>query len=346
MIRASAKRELKRKPYDARPSRKLRQVKCVVECECGGLGGLKVKVPSGVHVGNTATPSCCCGGNAEQLVAPGQAQPQAQGQAYCPARGARGPGPGLGCPAPGPAPGRRLVKGPGLVVKGLVAKGLAGSRPGVGHLVGGVHAVGAAPGPGRGPGRRAGGWLLSRSNCPCTDSAKCPSESCFMFMFRNRRNTLAKRLWNARVLQRDHAERREAQGAGAGVGGQGAQERLQPPSQEALLRNSFLKRLKDPQLETLLQAVESRGAMLTNCVLLERETQLEPHLLCCQIWRWPELQRGSELRRLPICSSSTNPAAVCCNPYHWSRLCKPGECRQCSSRGLQLRYIVRCTQDW
>ncbi|XP_012286211.1 mothers against decapentaplegic homolog 6 [Orussus abietinus] len=48
-----------------------------------------------------------------------------------------------------------------------------------------------------------------------------------------------------------------------------------------------------------------------------------PHLLCCQIWRWPDLSRPSELKRLPVCHSAKDPVYVCCNPYHWSRLCKP-----------------------
>ncbi|EZA55804.1 Mothers against decapentaplegic-like protein [Ooceraea biroi] len=50
----------------------------------------------------------------------------------------------------------------------------------------------------------------------------------------------------------------------------------------------------------------------------------DPHLLCCQIWRWPDLEHSSELKRLPICHSAKDPVYICCNPYHWSRLCKPG----------------------
>lgn len=48
----------------------------------------------------------------------------------------------------------------------------------------------------------------------------------------------------------------------------------------------------------------------------------DPHLLCCQIWRWPDLEHSSELKRLPICHSAKDPVYICCNPYHWSRLCK------------------------
>ncbi|XP_046397985.1 mothers against decapentaplegic homolog 7 [Ischnura elegans] len=48
-----------------------------------------------------------------------------------------------------------------------------------------------------------------------------------------------------------------------------------------------------------------------------------PQVLCCQIWRWPDLRLPSELKRLPLCKTSKDPVYICCNPYHWSRLCKP-----------------------
>ncbi|XP_014487352.1 PREDICTED: mothers against decapentaplegic homolog 6 isoform X2 [Dinoponera quadriceps] len=55
----------------------------------------------------------------------------------------------------------------------------------------------------------------------------------------------------------------------------------------------------------------------------ESSAPSDPHLLCCQIWRWPDLEHSSELKRLPICHSAKDPVYICCNPYHWSRLCKP-----------------------
>ena len=51
----------------------------------------------------------------------------------------------------------------------------------------------------------------------------------------------------------------------------------------------------------------------------------DPHLLSCQIWRWPDLANSSELKKLPVCHSAKDPVYICCNPYHWSRLCKPGK---------------------
>ncbi|KAI4482696.1 hypothetical protein M0804_008549 [Polistes exclamans] len=116
-----------------------------------------------------------------------------------------------------------------------------------------------------------------------------------------------------------------------------------------LLRcKELLKTLKENQLEMLLTAVESCGADLGSCILVPRQqrpfrnssdsdseiddqqqqrllenTSMDPLVLCCQIWRWPDLMPSEELKRLPICHSAKDPVYVCCNPYHWSRLCKP-----------------------
>lgn len=99
-----------------------------------------------------------------------------------------------------------------------------------------------------------------------------------------------------------------------------------PLSDEGLLRHAVLKRLKDQQLEMLVEAVESGGAGVSTCVLVPKSLLPEPQLLCCQIWRWPDLRSTAELRRTPACSSASDPIYTCCNPYHWSRLCEPGKC--------------------
>lgn len=145
-----------------------------------------------------------------------------------------------------------------------------------------------------------------------------------MFMFRRKRNCLAKRLWKARI-RREH----EIRSKGEAI----VEDELYENgpncssccslSDEGLLRHAVLKRLKDNQLEMLVEAVESGGAGTSTCVLVPKDLVQEPHLLCCQIWRWPDLKSTAELRRTPACSSASDPIYICCNPYHWSRLCEP-----------------------
>nr|CAI5863415.1 unnamed protein product [Callosobruchus analis] len=118
-----------------------------------------------------------------------------------------------------------------------------------------------------------------------------------MFPFRSRRSNLTRRL--------SKATRRGVAGCS--------------PQADAVA--ALLKKLQDAQLETLFKAVESRGREPTGCVLLPFKE--EPHLLCCQTWRWPDLHSGEELRRLPSCRSKGDKVYVCCNPYHWSRICVP-----------------------
>lgn len=107
---------------------------------------------------------------------------------------------------------------------------------------------------------------------------------------------------------------------------------------------SLLKRLKERSLDSLLEAVESRGGMPSGCVLVSRaEVRLggraaPPQLLLGRLFRWPDLQHPAELKPLCECPSFGLPdgPAVCCNPYHFSRLCGPGRdraLRGCSGRG-------------
>lgn len=103
---------------------------------------------------------------------------------------------------------------------------------------------------------------------------------------------------------------------------------------------SLLKRLKERSLDTLLEAVESRGGVPGGCVLVPRADlrlggqPAPPQLLLGRLFRWPDLQHAVELK--PLCGCHSFAAAadgptVCCNPYHFSRLCGPGE--HCSRRG-------------
>ncbi|CAM5087599.1 unnamed protein product [Natator depressus] len=94
---------------------------------------------------------------------------------------------------------------------------------------------------------------------------------------------------------------------------------------------SLLKRLKERSLDSLVEAVESRGGMPGGCVLVAR-TELRlggqaapPQLLLGKLFRWPDLQHPAELKPLCECQSfgRADSPTVCCNPYHFSRLCGP-----------------------
>ncbi|XP_029909177.1 mothers against decapentaplegic homolog 6b isoform X2 [Myripristis murdjan] len=115
-----------------------------------------------------------------------------------------------------------------------------------------------------------------------------------------------------------------------------------PEAQEAMPRTvleqelksatySLLKRLKEKTLDTLLEAVESRGGMPSDCVMVSR-TELRlgghmasPQLLVCKLYRWSDLQHSAQLKPLCECKSfgALDSPTVCCNPYHYSRLCGP-----------------------
>lgn len=159
-----------------------------------------------------------------------------------------------------------------------------------------------------------------------------------MFMFRRKRNNLIRRLLKARI-RRDGCEYETGSeiedGGSTRVYAHAHQPAMDVTSTngnmgdcETLVRSTLLKKLEDTQLELLTGAVESRGADLSDCVLLSRKDVAamgqQAHVLCCQMWRWPELRQAAELKRLPVCESANDTVYICCNPYHWSRLCEPG----------------------
>ncbi|NWZ29681.1 SMAD6 protein, partial [Asarcornis scutulata] len=175
-------------------------------------------------------------------------------------------------------------------------------------------------------------------------------------MFRSKRSGLVRRLWRSRVRggrtvtcclfgerQPGGAPRvapPSPDGSGAGCGappggsperrGREARSRLLVLEQELkAVTYSLLKRLKERSLDSLLEAVESRGGMPSGCVLVARtEVRLggqaaPPHLLLGKLFRWPDLQHPAELKPLCECQSFgvADGPTVCCNPYHFSRLC-------------------------
>lgn len=126
-----------------------------------------------------------------------------------------------------------------------------------------------------------------------------------MHMFRRKRNNLTKRLFSARKRQTDFNQNEKRS------------------EDEVKLR--LFDHLKDGQLELLASAVENEGAILSNCVLLPRNelncgVYAEPHVLCCRLYRWPDILSSGELKRLPVCESAHDPVYICCNPYHLSRM--------------------------
>ncbi|XP_010873498.1 mothers against decapentaplegic homolog 6a [Esox lucius] len=95
---------------------------------------------------------------------------------------------------------------------------------------------------------------------------------------------------------------------------------------------ALLKRLKEKPLDSLLEAVESKGGMTSDCVLIPRTDMrlgghaASPPFLLCKLYRWTDLQHSTQLKALCHCQSfgeSDSSVAVCCNPYHYSLLCGP-----------------------
>lgn len=179
-----------------------------------------------------------------------------------------------------------------------------------------------------------------------------------MFMFRRRRTALAKRLWKARV-RRDNNDVVVVGGGGrcmekttttttnacpsAAVSSSATSPTPpQPPppqqqpaavhpsveSDERQFRNALFKRLDDRQLETLLRAVDTGGVDAAECVAVRPFLFTDPAVVCCRLWRWPDLRTAEQLKHTPGCQTATKqPDLVCCNPYHWSKRCEIGESR-------------------
>ena len=130
-------------------------------------------------------------------------------------------------------------------------------------------------------------------------------------MFRSRRSGLVKRLWKCRVRSEQHeagsqAENSTSKGSNPPSTSKGSHPTstltgsstgAAEDSQLKAAMNSLLKRLKDHQLQALVAAVESGGGggegacvpVAVGPLQCGRRTVL-PHALCCQIWRFPDLQ--------------------------------------------------------
>ncbi len=151
-------------------------------------------------------------------------------------------------------------------------------------------------------------------------------------MFRSKRSVLIRRLWRSRVFGGEHG----SDTTGSTAENTSRETHTEPDQDFKSAAHSFLKKLKDQQLELLLEAVEGKGSTQTSCVLfpkgeirLGRGRTILPHVLCCQLYRWPDIRHAAELKRLQYCCQTNQEnddasGTVCCNPYHLSRLCRPG----------------------
>uniref|UniRef100_A0A8D2KWZ1 Mothers against decapentaplegic homolog n=2 Tax=Varanus komodoensis TaxID=61221 RepID=A0A8D2KWZ1_VARKO len=134
---------------------------------------------------------------------------------------------------------------------------------------------------------------------PVARSAPAPAQ----LMFRSRRANLVQQLWRHRCIA---------------PGPDDSQGALKPAV------HALFKKLKDKELELLLQAVERRGGGESGCVWVEsRGSKPGPpaSLLLCRLYRWPDLRHPHELKRLSCCKSPGSEGTThCCNPHHLSRL--------------------------
>ncbi|KAL7843967.1 hypothetical protein SRHO_G00225060 [Serrasalmus rhombeus] len=194
--------------------------------------------------------------------------------------------------------------------------------------------------------------LHALGTAPCSLCSRAALPQCRMF--RSRRSGLVRRLWRSRAPVEGDGEAGSSSGGGGGggsgggvLGGSGGTSgccmgkpaggnKASPGSEAELkaLTHSVLKRIKEKQLEGLLQAVESRGGARSPCLLLPSKVDAKLGqqsyslpLLLSKVFRWPDLRHGAELKRLPGCESygKVNPELVCCNPHHMSRLCELGK---------------------
>uniref|UniRef100_A0A4W5KTU0 Mothers against decapentaplegic homolog n=1 Tax=Hucho hucho TaxID=62062 RepID=A0A4W5KTU0_9TELE len=157
-------------------------------------------------------------------------------------------------------------------------------------------------------------------------------------MFRSKRSGLVRRLWRSRLVpDRDGGDGRSKRSDEFRDGSCGSNPEKIPktelgPQELKNVTYALLKRLKEKPLDALLEAVESKGGMPSDCVLVP-QTELRlgghsasPPFLLCKLYRWTDLHHSTQLKALCHCQSFgalDSSETVCCNPYHYSLLCGP-----------------------
>ena len=109
---------------------------------------------------------------------------------------------------------------------------------------------------------------------------------------------------------------------------------------------ALLEQIELDRLEELLLAVQGRGEVFSCCIRVPKvfrrlpEDVQSPHLVCCHLWRWPNVGTNQlVLRSVPFCTflyTTRNNCGhgtsvdedvdgfTCCNPHHWSRIASSG----------------------
>uniref|UniRef100_A0A3B4FIR8 Mothers against decapentaplegic homolog n=1 Tax=Pundamilia nyererei TaxID=303518 RepID=A0A3B4FIR8_9CICH len=135
-------------------------------------------------------------------------------------------------------------------------------------------------------------------------------------MFKSRRPGLVRRLWRSRVVTESDGRDGSRRGEGERNGD---------------TAHAFLKRLKERSLDALVKAVETKGGIPGECVMVPNTElrlgahHISPYYLLCKVFRWGDLPLSARLKPLCHCQSfgAVDSAKVCCNPHHYSRLCGP-----------------------
>ncbi|KAJ8417607.1 hypothetical protein AAFF_G00224500 [Aldrovandia affinis] len=193
-----------------------------------------------------------------------------------------------------------------------------------------------APAGGGGPGvtlDQDGGavGVLEHSSPRSSQEGECKAVTCCLFKDRSVPRSPAERV-RSKVAGSCQLVPRDVTSSDSGsVGGQEPQAPSVIEQELQTATYSFLKRLKEKPLDALWEAVESKGGVPSDCVMVSRiELRLgghtaQPQLLLCKLFRWSDLQHMAQLKPLLDCQSFgvLDGPAVCCNPYHYSLLCGP-----------------------